>query len=644
MRIAVVGINRYRHSPLRNAVNDARGVLDAFMKLGFEPAVAPLLDEAATGDAVFDLVKTELRCKLGRDDSLILFFAGHGRTDTIAFDDGPPNAKGYLLPVDADHRPRTWLDLTDWLDRVSALPPRHILVILDSCYSGVALDRDTHFRHQGPPPAASSDPSSDALRMRRSRRVITSALGNELARDTGPVPGHSLFAGCLIEAVLGGMSARTGKSTTTGSYLGAYVQDQVRESADARQNPDFGTLAGDHRGELVLPLAKRGKLPRAARKAPRHAPPVASPPELRSVAVEELLDRSEGWTLNPVFAAELDRHAAARAHGAQVLTVMAGDAMATQTAWATWAARQGYLTLATEGGSTETAIADLLAQTPWLRCLPEARRRVAAAARITIEGVDAALDARSYQERLRWVHNKAPLDRHAQLSGWLLSALRERTSGVLDLTTAPVQGGELLAIACVLACPTAVLVQHPAPDILWLEQAIGIAAVLTTHLPRRCVAVAAPGDLVTSVLRSARASAALTMARQGLVTLDIAAQRAPGRSRRGTSRALLEALDRDPRTRGRFELDGQIALGEDGPVIDVGLAAIRARIVVELDGWHHFYDPEGYRRDRIQDLRLHRAGYFVMRFLAEDVDERLASTVDQVALALANRRTQGALS
>jgi very-short-patch-repair endonuclease len=66
--------------------------------------------------------------------------------------------------------------------------------------------------------------------------------------------------------------------------------------------------------------------------------------------------------------------------------------------------------------------------------------------------------------------------------------------------------------------------------------------------------------------------------------------------------------------------------------------------VVELDGWHHFYDPEGYRRDRIQDVRLSRAGYFVLRFLAEDVDERLVSTVEQVALAVASRRTQGGSS
>lgn len=131
------------------------------------------------------------------------------------------------------------------------------------------------------------------------------------------------------------------------------------------------------------------------------------------------------------------------------------------------------------------------------------------------------------------------------------------------------------------------------------------------------------------------------MARQGLVTMAAPAQRLPGRARRRTTGALFEALARDPRTRGRFALDHEVAMPDGGPPIDVDLVATGARIAVELDGWYHFQDPEGYRRDRSQDTRLHRAGYFVMRFVAEDVDQRLASTLDQIALALAGRHASG---
>ena len=50
--IAVIGIDRYRKwQHLSNAVNDARGALRAFRRLGFEP-LAELYDEAATADAL----------------------------------------------------------------------------------------------------------------------------------------------------------------------------------------------------------------------------------------------------------------------------------------------------------------------------------------------------------------------------------------------------------------------------------------------------------------------------------------------------------------------------------------------------------------------------------------------------------------
>ena len=636
--IATIGINSYKPKRLHNAVNDARGVLEAFEQLGFVSIAAPLYDEHATRAALFDLV-AHLRRELRRNDSLVLFFAGHGRSETRSIDRGPILRKGYLLPVDADQRSHTWVDLASWLPDVAGLPARHILVILDSCYSGVALDRDVQFRGLGVAPAPEGVPP----RLRPSRRVLTSARDNETADDSGgPMTGHSLFAGCLLGAVTGGMFEQTGKPTATGLSLAAYVQDEVSRHAGERQNPDFGTLEGDDRGELHLPLRKPTRRKRRKPSVPALRPAIA-PESARGPDEAAIPERSEGWVLDPALAAALDRHRAARAQGFQVLSLIAGDAMATQTMWGTWAARQGYLTLRTEGRDVSTAIDDLLAQMPWLRCLAEARRRLATAARIAVESVDAALDARPPHYRRQWIEDVAPLDRHARVSGWLLSTLREPAASIPDLASAPVRGGELLAIACDLACPTAVLVQCATPDAAWLERALGVAAVVTTHLPKRCVAVAAPSELVDAVLANAR-GAAISMARQGLVRLAALAQRSPGRGRRYTARALIAALANEPRTRGRFEIDRQVAFGEGGPPMDVGLLASRARIVIELDGWHHIHDPEGYERDRIQDLRLQRAGYFVMRFLAEDVDERLASTIDQIALALASRRTQGGMS
>jgi uncharacterized caspase-like protein len=237
--VVVVGIDRYRMWPtLNNAVSDAKGVLNVFLRLGFEQIMAPLIDETATADALRRLVTDEL-ATIGSDDSLVLFFAGHGHTRTRMLQSGPVQT-GYLIPVEGD-RPEghtaSWLRLDTWLSDVARLPARHILVILDACQSGIALGSLIKWRDGG----AWRGDSLDELRRRQSRRVITSALGDQRAMDGGPIDGHSLFTGCLIEGLTGGL-ARHGRFEATGTEIGVYVQQRVTSYPGSRQTPDFGAL------------------------------------------------------------------------------------------------------------------------------------------------------------------------------------------------------------------------------------------------------------------------------------------------------------------------------------------------------------------------------------------------------------------
>lgn len=139
--IAVIGVDRYQAwRPLSNAVRDAMGAAALFERLGFEQITEPLLDDRATGKAIQELVTDDLMA-LGFEDSLVLFYAGHG--GTRSHDLGDQEIKtGYLIPVDASELPNkvaTWIELDGWLRAISLLPAKHILVILDACYSGIAL-------------------------------------------------------------------------------------------------------------------------------------------------------------------------------------------------------------------------------------------------------------------------------------------------------------------------------------------------------------------------------------------------------------------------------------------------------------------------------------------------------------------------
>src|SRR5262249_35210858 len=84
---------------------------------------------------------------------------------------------------------------------------------------------------------------------------ITSALDDETALDNGPIAGHSLFTGALIEALTGGIA--TAADAVTGSELATWVRGRVRSYPAAHQTPDFGAFDHDERGEIPIPLPRR---------------------------------------------------------------------------------------------------------------------------------------------------------------------------------------------------------------------------------------------------------------------------------------------------------------------------------------------------------------------------------------------------
>jgi very-short-patch-repair endonuclease len=104
---------------------------------------------------------------------------------------------------------------------------------------------------------------------------------------------------------------------------------------------------------------------------------------------------------------------------------------------------------------------------------------------------------------------------------------------------------------------------------------------------------------------------------------------------------LFEALEATPATAGRFRLNESLAV-RFGPIAaEVDLLSRGDRIAIEIDGVHHFADPDCYRRDRKKDLLLQTHGFVVVRLLAEDVVRDVRAAVTAVSQALAYRLGEG---
>jgi len=105
----------------------------------------------------------------------------------------------------------------------------------------------------------------------------------------------------------------------------------------------------------------------------------------------------------------------------------------------------------------------------------------------------------------------------------------------------------------------------------------------------------------------------------------------PGQARSAAERFLFKFLDGLPKTKGLFTLNGKLEI-PFGPnsTMEVDLLCTTRKIAIEVDGKLHFAAPENYRRDRRKDYLLQKHGYTVLRFLAEDVLERIDDVMNVI--------------
>lgn len=234
----VIGINKYQHAPpLGYAINDAEAIAKLLIdQFGFKTDNIILLEDADATKALITDSFLSYAAKVDVNDRIIFFFAGHGHTVL-----GRRGEVGFLVPYDGNTHNLSTLIRWDELTRNAELvPAKHMLFVMDACYGGLVLTRSL---------APGSMRFLKDMLLRYSRQVLTAGKADEVVADSGgPVSGHSIFTGHLIEALRGKAASEDGIITANGVM--AYVYEKVAKDQNSHQTPHYGFVDGD--GDLVF--------------------------------------------------------------------------------------------------------------------------------------------------------------------------------------------------------------------------------------------------------------------------------------------------------------------------------------------------------------------------------------------------------
>ncbi|MBS3779311.1 MAG: caspase family protein [Desulfovermiculus sp.] len=235
----VIGNTNYTHLPdLESARKDAQEVASLLeSKYGFNTSL--LLDASR-----YDILSTlnALREELTEKDNLLIYYAGHGELDKV-------NMRGYWLPINAERESTAnWISNISLTDILNIMSAKQILVVADSCYSGIMTRSALTRLASGKSPQAKKQWLQKMADL-RARMVLTSG-GIKPVLDAGG-GGHSVFARAFLDVL------QDNESILEGQALYREVSSRVSFAVSTigmEQMPEYAPMkfAGHETGDFFF--------------------------------------------------------------------------------------------------------------------------------------------------------------------------------------------------------------------------------------------------------------------------------------------------------------------------------------------------------------------------------------------------------
>lgn len=229
----IVGVSTYQDKTIADLrgepLKDAQALADVLTsKYNFEKENVTVLKNPEDNQISREF--TKLSRKIGENDNLLIFYAGHGNYDKVT-------EKGYWMPSNANMEFEENIILNSSIvTYIKAIRSKHTLLIADACFSGSILTRTRNY-----------DKASNAVKAKYSlpsRKAITSG-----ALET--VPNESVFMEFLIKKL-----KENNKPYLSAGQLFNLIEDPIIDNprGDKFQRPIYAPISrtGNEGGDFIF--------------------------------------------------------------------------------------------------------------------------------------------------------------------------------------------------------------------------------------------------------------------------------------------------------------------------------------------------------------------------------------------------------
>jgi len=256
----IIGVGRYDNGDvptLRYAVSDAESIYQVLTgPAGFKKEHVLLLTDKAERKPTLRNIRWALGTFLSRsarkDDTVVIFFAGHGAPEVDPRGIERDGLAKYLIPSDADPDDlySSALPMDELQTIFGRIESERVVAFLDACYSGAAGGRT--FVAKKTRSGQVDDLFLERLTRSKGRAIVTASRPSEVSMELAEL-GHGVFTYYLVQGLQGAADLNHDGIVTL-QEIYEYVEQQVTRKSRMVGGNQHPVMKGELEG--MVPLVK----------------------------------------------------------------------------------------------------------------------------------------------------------------------------------------------------------------------------------------------------------------------------------------------------------------------------------------------------------------------------------------------------